>query len=188
MKRVTLLDRCSAILQARTDAAIQIALEHFGSIPATLFTVGDFGNDHAPHANEVERIDANFVRGAWFDKKPTRKTLEALEAAEPVTAATSLVFMKHRSSYGTISFAKKVSEFGVEFFLSPEPAAVIGDQRREFFTVKPGQFKCAQCGKATDDADKVTRRIIARQYPGFGKEFDHCSAQCALHNQFAHEG
>jgi hypothetical protein len=67
--------------------------------------------------------------------------------------------------------------------LEPELARLI-----EVYVCKEGQFKCKQCGAATDNAKKYVGTIFARQYPGMRAQFDFCSHECASHCQMGHEG
>lgn len=181
-----LIDQYAEINNARQKAAESAVATRLGNIPSVIFTPGDHGNDFAPKEWEVISVSAKFIPGTWVDpgKRPTRDIIQKLRDAEEVDADS--VFIHVRRAHSSRGFS--ISSMGLEWALAKEPMDAKGQELRDFYTLKPGQFHCRQCGKATDNSQMVTRRIIARQYPGGGKDFDHCSTLCASHNQMAHEG
>lgn len=183
-----LAEKYEAIQSARQAAAEVIVAEYLGAMPAVIYEVGGPASDYKPTEWSVVGARAPYLPAANFAKKPTRANVEALENEPPITSDGVQLLVTTTAAYGTITKSVALIDSGKKFWLAPEPAAERGAELREIYTLKPGQFRCAYCGKGSDQTQKVRRRIISRQYPGFGKEFDHCSAECATYNQYAHEG
>jgi hypothetical protein len=186
--RQTISQRYDEIKGRRHAEAEATAKAHFGEIPTAFYKPGGEHNDYQPQVCQVIAIAPEYVIGAYFEKRPTMKNLQALLDADPVSIDNIRISMRREVQGGSESWSDFIRDIGRKIYATAEEAAAIGEERRKAYELLPGQFRCAYCGNGAYQESKVRKRIISRQYENFGKEFDHCSAQCALHNQMAHEG
>lgn len=167
--------------------ATAIAVDVFGTVPAEVWTVGGAGQNYDPQRWMVEKVGYR-MDGAYFAKRPSNEQVAAAQklSGESLQEDRIILFVKA----GNSSTGLKLSDLheGKAWSISRETIEARAAVLREIYIAKDGQFCCAYCGHATDTAKKMTRDVIARQYPGMRKAFDYCSEQCACHHQMAHEG
>ena len=129
----------------------------------------------------------------WFSARPSAEQIELARRKIDCAMGDENVFL--HTANGNASWAVPLSRVDdIQYQcglpcsfdrqrLEPELSRLIA-----VYVPKEGQFKCKQCGKATDNAKKYVGTIIARQYPGMRAKFDFCSRECASHCQMGHEG
>jgi hypothetical protein len=177
-----LIDQYDILMQEHRKRGEEIVAATFPELPQTVYCVGS--------RYEVEewcvfKVAANpIISGAWFEKRPTRKTIAAVKAAPDITKDDICLHVQK----GGTSTGVKYKDIGKRFFFSKEDADAKSVELRKIYVAKDGQFNCRYCNKATDSVKKVKRRIISRSYPGMGQEFEYCSSECGGYDQMAHEG
>ena len=181
-----LIDEFNMLEHRRKQDAKAIVARRVPSPPSSIFKIGGAGKGYEPEEWSVEDLSMiTFVKGTWFNKKPTKAIVAILREAPPL-AEDGEIFL--HTKRGNVSTGDKLSDAGKLWFYSLDEAEKASREIKEKYVAKEGQFNCAYCRYATDNSKKVTRRIISRGYPGGGMEFDHCSTECAGYNQMGHEG
>lgn len=164
-----------------------------GSIPSQVWEVGGAGQNYDPQRGVVDKVSyyAAGISGfpsLYYVKRPSSTQVEAIQNIAQMDIDDQRICIHYHTD--RFSAAKRLSDIvsGSSMFMTREQAEAKAVELREMFVAKEGQFNCRGCGRATDNEKKLTRTIIARQYPGRRKDFDYCSDQCAACDQMAHEG
>lgn len=185
-KRKTLLEQYQEMQGERQMMAEHIVAKAIGPLPSVVYEVGPPGRNYEPQEWIIEKIGAKDPMGTWFDKRPTRKVIEAMKAAPPVAEQDVYIHVQNGKGWSTA-----ISLEGLEngrWSFNRDEIERKAEAMREKYVAKEGEFNCKHCNRATDEAKKVRGTIIARQYPNMRATFDFCSQECHSHHQMAHEG
>lgn len=171
----------------RDEQARKAVVAALGHAPDEIWKLGGRGNDFEAEAWAVTSIGARRPKGQWNGwGNPTNVQVELAKADCEAPLAPEQIFLTIANL--NVTAAVPLSKHAESWHLNASDWDAEVARLREHYTLKEDQFSCAQCGKATDNAEKVTSAVIAQQYPGRRREFDYCSGRCAGHHQMAHEG
>ncbi|KKN77940.1 hypothetical protein LCGC14_0355050 [marine sediment metagenome] len=188
----TNLEKFKAAEAVLDAAARRCVIDAIGNELKSLWRIGGKGKNFELEEWAVEKIGYNEVKAAdislYFVKRPSNEQVMAIQglSCQPIEFDRVLIYVRSEN-FSAAAYLNDVLN-GKTWSTSK---AAMESRAKELCTIYiagEGQFCCQYCGKATDDANRVTATIIARQYPGMRKAFDYCSNRCAGHDQMAHEG
>jgi CRISPR/Cas system-associated endonuclease/helicase Cas3 len=140
-----------------------------------------------------------------YKKRPSAKVVESIKASYEKFMASEMNNEEIRVGFETVderwksSWSIRLAEYNNKKYSTDKDdlektLAIEIQEYDRVYVAKEGQFKCAYCGKATDDDLKVKKEIIFRTRNSWGKACviritnDYCSTTCGSHDQMAHEG
>lgn len=134
----------------------------------------------------------SYTTGFWKEDKPTRKDVLAIsQYVFDANIENVYVSYEGRASYGRYTGAEKLSKILEKETMSFLSSKLEEKQSEmiELYTVKDGDISCTYCGKAHPEKNSIKSTVINfKMYGHAGKENLYCGGQCALHDQYAHEG
>lgn len=162
-----------------------------GDVPTTVYEVS---GSTAPQVVEwnVTKVEYFHPHSTWSRERPTRAQVAAiekyLENFVPDPDKVRLMVENFERGHRT-STSFQFTARGNEWYSSREIAQAIAVEIEAKYRLEDGQIRCDYCHQPVD-ADKVfKRRIISyANYGPAGKWGQYCNGQCAMHDQFAHEG
>lgn len=169
------------MMKAERNVQLDALFAELGS-PAKYYKIG------RTEMHELS-IDRLFYYDGYFGdcKKPRREAVQRIK--EYVDNLPPLDRTQVRVIGDSNDLLVKIEEPGNNYSFNAVDLEETQQANIIKYTLKPGDISCAYCGRAAQESEATTRKIISyATYGPAGRTNKYCSDKCGLHDQMAHEG